>query len=151
VIPEIVWCLRPLWVESGHSAGHKRHKGEPMRLFALIGGLLVLACAVVALGAFVWVDRALAAVQARGSGVLCLTMTERQKISAGEFPQDQRDVLVAKAINFDQGVPAKLWWHLRGAAIEAAYVTFWSRSQRDSEFEHLASNTRDCPTSQSHT
>lgn len=117
-----------------------------MRRSALIGGLLVLTFAAAALGAFVWVDRALATVQARGSGVLCLTMRDRQKIRAGKFPPDQRDLFVAKAINFDQGVPPMLLWHLRGATIQAVYIAFWSRSRRDSEFENLASKSRDCPT-----
>ena len=38
-------------------------EGEATRQFALIGGLLVLAFAGVALGTFMWVDRASAAVQ----------------------------------------------------------------------------------------
>lgn len=118
-----------------------------MRRTALIGGLLLLAVAAGTLGAVVWVDRALAAVQAGAPGPLCLSVRDRQKITKGTFPREQRDIFVAKAINSDQGEPGKIsWWHLRGATIQAVYIAFWSRGQRDSEFKTLASKSRDCPT-----
>ena len=61
--------------------------------------------------------------------------------------RNRRDVLVVKAIEFDQGRVRMLWWHLRGIAIQTTYVTFWSRSQRDKEFNRLISKMRDCPPS----
>ena len=118
-----------------------------MRRIALIAGLLALGCALAGVTAFVWVGRALAVVQARGSSALCLTPKDRQKIDARAFPQDRRDLIVSKAINFNQGRSQMLWWHLRGATIHATYVTFWSPSQRDGEFQRLASKLRDCPPS----
>ncbi len=115
-----------------------------MRRIAMFGGFVVLACAVATLAMVVWVDRALAEVKETPNS-LCLTAKDRDKIAAGHFPLSRRDTFVAKAINFHQGVPSMLWWHLRGAAIQLTYVTFWSPSTRADEFDRLVSRTRDCP------
>jgi len=115
-----------------------------MRRVAVFGGFVVLASAVAALAAVVWVDRALAAVKESPS-TLCLTTEDRDKIASGDFPLGRRDTFVAQAINFHQGVPRMAWWHLRGAAIQLTYVTFWSPSRRTDEFNRLVSRLKDCP------
>jgi len=115
-----------------------------MRRVTLIAGIVVVVCAAGMFTVVVWVDRALAAVP--HSQVLCMNQKDRQKIAAGTFPSDRRDYLVSKALNFDQGVPRSMsWWHLRGAAIQLTYVSFWSRGKRDEQFNRLASGMRDCP------
>ena len=114
-----------------------------MRRFVMFGAFVLLACVVATLVAVVWVDRALAAVK-DSPDVLCLTSKDRQKIKSGDYPLDGQDTLVAKAINFDKGVPSIAWWHLRGAAIHFTYVTFWSPSRRAEEFSDLFSEVKDC-------
>ena len=75
-----------------------------------------------------------------------MNQKDRAKIAAGKFPADRRDYLVSKSLNFNQGVPRSMaWWHLRGAAIQLTYVSFWSRGKRDEQFNRLASEMRDCP------
>lgn len=115
-----------------------------MRRITLIAGIIAVVCVAGMSAAVVWVDRALAAVPR--SKVLCMNQRDREKIAAGKFPSDRRDYLVSKSINFDQGVPRSMaWWHLRGAAIQFTYVSFWSRGKRDELFNRLASGMRDCP------
>lgn len=114
-----------------------------MGRFALVGSLVVGVCAVGSLAAVVWVDRALAAVQI-SPNKLCMTSEDREKIASGDFPMVFQDTFVAKAINFDQGVPRMAWWHLRGATIRLTYVTFWSPSERADEFIRLTSRMPDC-------
>ena len=115
-----------------------------MRRVAMFGVFVLLACVLATLVAIVWVDRALAAVK-DSPDILCLTIKDRQKIKSGDFPLDRQDTLVAKAINFDQGVPRMAPWHLRGAAIHFTYVTFWSPGSRAEEFSQLVSEMKDCP------
>ena len=115
-----------------------------MRRIAAVVGFIVLVCAVVTLAAVVCVDRALAAVK-RTPDPFCLTTKDRDKIIAGNFPLDRQDTFVARAINFDQGVPRMAWWHVRGAAIHLTYVTFWSPGTRAEEFRGLVSRMKDCP------
>jgi hypothetical protein len=114
-----------------------------MRGIAVFGGFVALACGATALAAVVWVDRALAAVK-ESPNSLCVTAKDRDEIAAGAFPLSRQDTFVAKAINFHQGVPRMLWWHIRGAAIQLTYVTFWSPSRRADEFNRLVSRMRDC-------
>jgi hypothetical protein len=114
-----------------------------VRRFVIVGGFVVLACAVTAVTAVVWVDRALARVGP--DNTLCLAAKDHQRIATGNYPLDQQDVLVSKAMNFDQGVAGMTWWHLRGAAIHVTYVTFWSPSSRTKEFSRIASRLKDCP------
>jgi hypothetical protein len=114
-----------------------------VRRFVIVGGSVVLACAVSAASAAVWVDRALARVGPNST--LCLTAKDRQRVVTGNFPPDQQDVLIAKAINFDQGVAGVSWWQLRGLVIHRTYVTFWSPSSRTKEFSRTASRLKDCP------
>lgn len=115
-----------------------------MRRLAIILGIVAIPCLMGMLSAAVWVDRALAA--APRSHVLCMTQTDREKISTGRFPPNRRDYFVSKSLNFDQGVPHSMaWWHLRGAAIQLTYVSFWSASKRTEIFNLLASEMRNCP------
>ena len=118
-----------------------------MRRIAVVGGFVVLACAVATLSAVVWVDRALAAVK-ESPDILCLTTKDRHRIVSGDYPLGRQDTLVVKAINFDQGVPRMAWWHLRGAVIHFTYLTFWSPSRRGDEFNGLVSRMKDCPPQQ---
>ena len=114
------------------------------RRIARSAAVLALFCAVAVIALIAWVDRALAATL-RQPLVLCLTVKDRQKIASGSFPEDRRDVLVTKAINFRLGVPTMIWWHLRGAAIHLTYVTFWSPARRLQTFSDLTSAMRNCP------
>jgi hypothetical protein len=134
-------CLQ--WVES-------RHKGEQevvgMRRIAFTLGIVAILCLAGVLAAVFWVDRALAA--APRSHLLCMARTDREKIATGKFPSDRRDYFVSRSINFDQGVPRTMaWWHLRGAAIQLTYVSFWSAGKRSEIFNRLASQMRNCPPS----
>ena len=114
-----------------------------MRRLAYIVGIVAIIWAAGTLAMIVWVDRALAA--APRSQVLCMAPRDREKIATGKFPSNRRDYLVSKSLNFDQGVPHSMaWWHLRGAAIQLTYVSFWSASKRSEMFDRLASQMRDC-------
>ncbi len=73
-----------------------------------------------------------------------MTTKDREKIASGDFPSALQDTFVARAINFNQGVPRMAWWHLRGATIQLTYVTFWSPSKRADEFASLISRMPDC-------
>jgi hypothetical protein len=97
------------------------------------------------IGALIWVDRALAAALERPA-ILCLTQRDREMIARGQWPQSRRDYLVSKTVNFHEGVPGMLWWHLRGATIRTTYVAFWSASDRNNIFRRLTSRMKDCPT-----
>jgi hypothetical protein len=114
-----------------------------MRRLALIAAFVVVACAVLALGAVLFVDRALAA--APRTRNVCLNIGDRERIASAGLSKEKQDALVTKSLNFDQGVPRSMaWWHLRGAAIHATYVTFWSSERRSREFKRIVSEMADC-------
>jgi hypothetical protein len=114
-----------------------------MRRLAFIAGMVAIVCAVGTLAMIVWVDRALAALPR--SQVVCMAPKDRQKIATGKFPSDRRDYLVSTSLNFDQGVPHNnAWWHLREAAIQLTYVSFWSARKRSEIFDRLTAQMRDC-------
>lgn len=111
----------------------------------LIGLSVVLAVAAVTVGMVLFVNGALEA--APRSKILCMDDGTREKIASGRMSQKAQDTLVSKSLNFDQGVPGnRLWWQVRGAAMQLTYVTFWTREDRNRVFARVASDMRSCPT-----
>lgn len=131
-------------VRNGWKADANSRTRLDMRRLGLIAAFVALVCAAATVGAVLFVDRALAAPPRTHN--LCLDKNVREKIASGRSSEEGQDALVTKSLNFDQGVlRSKVWWHLRGAAIHATYVTFWSSERRTREFNRLAAEMRDCP------
>ena len=115
-----------------------------MRRAAVAIGMVTTGCIMALLITVLWVDRALAEVQEKTS-MICLTPRYRAQIEDGTLPSSQRDLLVAKSINFQKGSTTTLIWPLRGALILWTYTVFWPRTERDQIFSRTASRMIDCP------
>jgi hypothetical protein len=114
-----------------------------MRRFGVIAASVALVCAALMAGAVVFVDRALA--DAPRTHQLCFDKGDPERIASGRMTAEDRDAIVTKSLNFDQGAPqSRAWWHLRGAAIHLTYVTFWTSESRTRIFNRMASELRGC-------
>ena len=113
-----------------------------MRYIARGLGLTVLLCVIVTLLLFAWVRDAVASVE---PSAICLSERTRSAVANGTFPLAQQDLVVTNTIGHQKGVPRnKLWWHLRGWAIQTVYMTFWSDEERRGVFKSLEPDLRTC-------
>jgi len=116
-----------------------------MRWIAIAAGVLLLAGAASTGGAVLWVSDGLRTME-RDPAPECITPRDAARLKAGGFSADRQDGWVASALNFQMGTrsPPSLWWHLRGAAINWTYRTFWSDASRKAIFERFVARKRPC-------
>ena len=105
-------------------------------------GLTVLLCLIVTLLLFAWVRDAVANVE---PSAICLSVRTRTAVASGTFPLAKQDLVVSNTIGHQKGVPEnKLWWHLRGWAIQTVYMKFWSDEERRTIFKNLEPGLQTC-------
>ena len=113
-----------------------------MRHMARGLGLTVLLCLIATLLLFAWVRDAVANVEA---SAVCLSERTRSAVANGTFPLAQQDLVVSNTIGHQKGVPeSRLWWHLRGWAIQTVYMKLWSNEERRGIFKSLEPDLRTC-------
>lgn len=114
-----------------------------MRRLAAVPITLAFLAAAALAGAVAWVERGLASAEA-SPAIICFSDRDRERLAAGAFGIERKDLVVSKTIAFQDKPRSMTWWHLRGATIHFVYTNFWRRTRREADFERIASKIRPC-------